>query len=453
MNYLIGLDIGTSSVKGVLMTEKGKITKTAHGAFDYKKTDNGNVEIDANKFINVCFGVIKELAQNANGVVKGICASSASGNLLVLNKNMKPATPIFNWQDSRVTTEAKEILGEMDLNAFYRQIGWPFSYTGFPLALLCYLKKHAPEKIENCGKVCMSTEYLYYRLTGKWGISTSAGTPFYLIDQNTCEYIPELLDKLGITKSQVPPIMDCGKSLGRVKKEALAKCGLSENTEVILGSFDHPSAARGVGVFDEGEILLSCGTSWVGFCPVKDREKATEAGVLIDPFLSAKGGCWGTMVSVSSVAERIKLYVDRYIDNTQKAYRILEELAEKSVSGAEGLIINLYDVPDDDKILSFKKESIARAIMEETVRLLKEKLDLIKKMGIETKTAVMVGGPSASRLYHRLIEDICGIRVRVLHGEHAGAVGAAMLAGIGTRLYKDEAEANAICNGRSKVIC
>ena len=93
MQYLIGLDIGTSSVKGVLMTEDGKIIKTAHGTFCYTRTDAGGVEIAADNFVNVCFGTIKELAEVAEGVIKGICASSASGNLVVLDKDMKPATP------------------------------------------------------------------------------------------------------------------------------------------------------------------------------------------------------------------------------------------------------------------------------------------------------------------------------------------------------------------------
>lgn len=448
MNYLIGLDIGTSSVKGVLMTEDGKITKTAHVTFDYAKFENGGVEIDADKFTDVCFSAIKELTQEADGKISGMCACSASGNLLVLDENMKPSTPIFNWQDARVTTEAKEILGEMDMDAFYRRIGWPFSYTGFPLSLLCYMKKHTPEKLINCGKVCMSTEYLYYRLTGKWGISTSAGTPFYLIDQEKGEYIPEILKSLGITRSHVPPIMSCGSSLGNITREASKKCGLGVETTVVIGSFDHTSAARGVGVLDEGEILLSCGTSWVGLCPVKDRDKAADVGVLIDPFLNHKGGCWATMVSVPSVAERIKLYVNRYIDGTENAYSILEMLAEKSPSGACGLGLNLYDEPDDEKILPFGKENIARAIMEGVVRLLDEKLDIIRSMGINTKSAVMVGGPSGCKLYHKIIEEICGISVRVLHGANAGAVGAAMLAGIGAGTYKDEAEAYVVCNER-----
>ncbi len=446
MKYLIGLDIGTSAVKGVLMTEDGTVSKTASEVFDYTWLENGGVEIDADRFVDACFSAIKELAQSADCEIAGICASSASGNLVVLDKDNKPSTPIFNWQDQRVTTEAKEILGEIDWEDLYQKIGWPFSGTGMPLALLCYVKKHFSEKIENCGKVCMSTEYLYYKLTGKWGISSSAGTPFYLIDQNTGKYIPELLDAIGITEDKLPPIMPCGSKLGGVTAEASKKCLLAEGTPVALGSFDHPSAARGTGVFNEGEMLLSCGTSWVGFFPIKDRDKAVSAGVLIDPFLSEKGGAWGTMVSVSSVSVRIEMYIKRYIDDSENRFNVLTELAQKSTMGANGLIICLNDEPDDEKINAFSKEDIARAIMEGAVILLKEKLDILKAIGISPKNAVMVGGPSKNPMYLKIIEEICGIKVRVIHGVNAGAVGAAMLAGIGAGIYKDEADANDICN-------
>ena len=215
---------------------------------------------------------------------------------------------------------------------------------------------------------------------------------------------------------------------------------------MTLGSFDHPSAARGAGVFNEGEMLLSCGTSWVGFFPINDRDKAVSAKVLIDPFLSEKGGAWGTMVSVASVSARIEMYIKRYIDHSEKRFDILTELAQKSALGANGLRIYLNDEPDDEKIKAFSKEDIARAIMEGAVILLKEKLDTLKKIGISPKSAVMVGGPSKNPVYLKIIEEICGIKVRIIHGVNAGAVGAAMLAGIGAGVYKNEADAVYICN-------
>ena len=447
MEYLIGLDIGTSSVKGVLLTTEGKVEAKAHEGFDYISYDNGGLVVETESFLNSCLKAVKTLSDSAKGAkICAICASSASGNLVVLDKDLKPSTDIINWQDKRVTTEAKEILGDLDDYAVYKKIGWPFGYKAFPLAQLCYIKKHNPKILDNAGMVAMSTEYLYYVLTGKWGISGSAGTPFFLIDQIKGKYIPEFLEKLEIDEKILPPIKKCGEVLGYVTEEISEKTGIPSGVPVILGSFDHPSAARGVGVLDEGEMLLSCGTSWVGFFPVKSREKIAEAKTLIDPFLSDSGGCWATMTSVASLSARIKLYVERYIDNSENAFKIFGELASKSISGAGGLNINPQDEPDDETIIKYPKEHIARAIMEGTVKLLKDNLDKLKEKGISADSAIMVGGPSENPMWIEIIEEICDIPVKVIHGEIAGAVGAAVLAGIGVGIYDDEYHAKEVFN-------
>lgn len=441
MDYLIGLDIGTSSIKGVLLTTEGYVVHSAKEVFFYQKLENGGVELDPNQYLTACYRVIKELAQMASdGEIKGVCASSASGNLLLLDKENKPLKNIISWQDKRVSDEAKEVLGEMDDDAFYRLIGWRFGYKAFPLAQLCYIKKHNSHLLQDCGKVAMSTEYLYYTLTGKWGISSSSGTTYFLIDQQKGEYIKPILNKLGVTEEQLPPIMPCGSVLGTVNESMEELCSLPKGTPVILGSFDHPSAARGVGVLKEGEMLLSCGTSWVAFFPIEDRDKGANAGVLIDPFLSPNG-CYGVMSSVTSLAERIKLYVNRYIDDSKDAFVQLSALAKQSKKSVNGLSINPQEEPDDSRILAFPKEDIARAIMEGTVRLLKERLDDLANKGIAAKTAIMVGGPSEDPYWITLIEEMCNLTVRVQHGSFAGAVGAGILAGIGTGIYKDEQDA------------
>jgi len=441
MSHLIGMDMGTSSVKAILMTEDGKVQKVARGAFEYTKLANGGVEISAESYAKVCIDVIKELSDYANGDVKAICASSASGNLLVLDKENKPLTGIINWQDKRVGNEAKEVFDYLNPDEFYNQIGWPFGYKAFPLAQMAYIKKNSPEVIKNAGKVCMSTEYLYFLLTGKWGISTSAGTPFFFIDQQKKEYIPHLLDTLGVSEDMFPPIMDAAKTLGGILPQMTDATGLKEGTPVVLGTFDHPSAARGVGVLKEGQVLLSCGTSWVGFFPIKDRQKVADAKMLIDPFLAPQGGCWAGMTSVASISERIWLYVSTFIDDGKDAFSKLSALAKKADKGAGGLKINPKDEPNEAEILKFSKENIARAIMEGTVNLLKERLDMLKEKGISATEGIMVGGPSEDSYWIELIEDMTGIKLSVIHGQYAGAVGAATMAGIGAGLYENEEKA------------
>lgn len=441
--FIIGLDIGTSSIKGILIASDGSERYTGRVPFTYSCSPDGDVEISADAYLNACFALLRELSGKLpeGAELIGVSTASASGNLLLLDKENVPVTPIHNWQDKRVSDEVTHVLGDFDTDAYFHSTGWAFDKKTFPLAMLCWYKHHYPEILSDCGKVCMSTEYLYYRLTGVWGIGTSAGTPFYLIDQVTGTYNTEVLNQLGVSVDKLPPVMKTGSVLGTVTEEASVRCGLPVGTPVILGTFDHPSAARGVGICREGQLLLSCGTSWVGFYPVQNREKAVAAKMLIDPFLSENGGPWGGMVSLSSLSGQIEYFTKRYVDNSDAWYRELVNQSAQSSSGAGGLTINLLETPDDEKIRKYEKCHIARAIMENTVNMLSARMAEILESGIVCDEAVMVGGPSESPLWAELIAEKTGMRVRVMHGAYAGAVGAVVLAGIALGLYPDQESA------------
>lgn len=420
MGYYIGLDIGTSSVKGVLQSADGKTAATVRSAFLYEK-EEGKTELNPALYLETCYGAIRTLAEQAKGEkILGLCASSASGNLLLLDQQGSPLTNIIGWQDQRGCSPE-----ELDAEEIYPVIGWGFDGKSFPLAQLCRIKKQQPALLENCGKVCMSTEYLYYKLTGAWGISPSAGTPFYLIDQAKGCYWQKPLALLGIPEEKLPPIFPCGHILGQVTQQGAKECGLEAGTPVALGSFDHPSAARGVGVLEEGQMLLSCGTSWVALYPVASREKILSAKMLSDPFLDP--GVYAGMTSVPSVSEKIQNCICTLLGQFPDPFRTLSALAEKGAPGK--LQIDPTDPPKTEEVAAYPKEDVARAIMEGTVRLLKNQMDDLAQQGISAKSAVMVGGPSEDPLWVALIEEICGISVKVVHGAYAGAVGAATIAG------------------------
>ncbi|MBR4767801.1 MAG: hypothetical protein IK088_02375, partial [Lachnospiraceae bacterium] len=423
MGYLIGLDIGTSSIKGVLMDQGGTVKKTARVPFTYLPLGPNRSELDPTAYTDVCFSAIRTLAEAADGEVLAVTASSASGNLILVGENGEPLTNILGWQNNRVTNEVKEVFGEIDREAYYRRIGWPLEMTDMPLAELCYLKVHDPERLAKAKTVAMSTEYLCFKMTGKWGISRSNGVTFYIIDRTTGEYVRPVIDKLGITLDQLPPVFQSGTVLGTVTREASPLTGLPEGTPVVLGSFDHPSAARGAGVLEEGQMLLSLGTSWVAFYPIRDGEKAFEVRGLYDPFLSPSG-CAGVMSSVASLAGRLESYTSKLIDDGPEGYKTLSALAKESVPGANGLTIDLFDEPDESLLKTRRKEDIARAVMEGAVSLLKKHLTSFKEKGIFAEEAVLVGGPSEDPFWLELIETITGIRVKPANGSYTGAVGA-----------------------------
>ncbi len=442
--FIIGLDIGTSSIKGIMIDSDSSERYTGRVPFTYTTSPEGKVEITAEAYLESCYKLLREFGSKLpeNAEIAAISAASASGNLLLLDGKGNPVTPISNWQDKRVTDEVARVFGDFDAENYYRSTGWAFDLRTFPLAILSWYKCHQPEVLANCSKVCMSTEYLYYKLTSKWGIGTSAGTPFYLIDQVTGKYNSEILEKLGIDEEKLPPVMKTGSILGEITEEASVECGLPTGIPVIIGTFDHPSAARGVGITKEGQMLLSCGTSWVGFYPVEKREKALSANMLVDPFLSENGGAWAGMVSLTSFSQQIEYFTKNYVDNSDIWYIKLVEYSKESETGAGGLLLDMMAEPDDAEIRKYEKKHIARAIMENVIDMLSKGMARITDAGIVCNEAVMVGGPSENPFWAELISEKLGISVRVKHGSYAGAVGAAVLASAAVGIYPDEKTAS-----------
>ncbi len=423
MKNLIGLDIGTSSVKGVLMNSQGNILATVTRKHNYY-TENEYKLLNADDFVEGCFNVIKELSLKSDDDIAAICASGASGNVMLKGKEN---SAIYGWQNHFPKDIVDKYVGHYDADGFRKIVGWPKQY-GFPLSALLYIKETQPEMLKNADMICMSMEYLNYKLTGKWGITSSMGTPFFLIDQEKKEYYQEFLDILGINEEQLPPIMPNCSVLGELTEDAAQKLGLSLETKVVLGTFDHPAAARGAGVFGETDALLSCGTSWVVFVPFKTRQEPLAKKMLVDPFMSPNG-MWCGMKSLASIAEKI--------DKAQKKY--FGEISYKEFDSmvpykdTEPVEIDL----DDPKELpeNVEKAAVARGIVVAAALKLKNMLDDLDIKATEIK---IVGGITNAKEWLEVISEVTGRKVTVVNGECAGAAGSANMAGVGVGIFKSE---------------
>lgn len=429
--YSVGLDIGTSSVKGVLIDiNTEQIIKKSRSEFLYETDESGRFEIIPENYLKSCIEVLKDLTlglQKDN--LKSICFSSASGNLLFLDDNFEPLSNIINWQDTRTNDETKIVLGEnFNYDSYFKSTGWYFDKKTFPLASLCRIKCSDAELISKSSYIGMSTEYLCLYLTGNWGISTSAGTPLYLIDQLSGSYNEDVLRIFDIDKSQLPPVMKVGDIIGCISEQISEITGIPSGVPVVCGTFDHPSAARGADITKPGELLISCGTSWVGFFPVASRDIAVRNRMLIDPFLSDSGGCWSGMVSIASISASIEKYVRKYVFDGDNLFDVFDKYASESKPGAKGLKLSLDDSEDDSYVLSFDKPAISRAIMECVVGKIKSCIDNLDLYGYPVNKLVMVGGPSESKVWPLVISDMLNIEVKSGFGSYTGAFGAARIA-------------------------
>jgi sugar (pentulose or hexulose) kinase len=254
----------------------------------------------------------------------------------------------------------------------------------------------------------------------------STATTFHLQQQTAGRYHEPLLRMLEIPRKKLSDLVPCGTLVGLLTAGAIRDTGLSSRTQLMTDCFDHAAAARSVGVLRPGQLMLSCGTSWVGFAPFMDRQVILAAGLLCDPFLSSDGGPWGGIFSVPAIGPTIDWYVENVIaPDEEDRMRIFNDSAVEASPGAGGLEIDLREPP---RKIEASRAQVSRAVMESAARLLNHKLQELRAYGFRFDSAVMVGGPSKSPIWPTIIADITGIAVEV--GDHsAGARGAALLAG------------------------
>lgn len=446
--YLIGLDLGTSSVKGVLLNAGGDIVsvQTRENIYDRSGGD-GFVEFSAEEFFSRVCETIRLLSRDLPGghSVQALSVASASGNTLLLDSTMQPMRPVISWLDERTRKSGEDILPGLDKQGIHPVVGWPW-VNAFPPAHLGWLKKNESHVYKNTAYITMSTAYLYWKFCERFCMDHSIATTFYLQDQVRRCWHPPFLNELEIRPDQLPELLPTGTTIGCLSQAAARKTRLSQTTRVVLGAFDHPCAARGTGTLEPGRFMLSCGTSWVGFFPVTDRYEAVRRALLVDPFLSPNGH-WGALFSIPRIGIIIDGLIDRIAtahNSTDDKYSTFNTLAAEAEPGSGGLEIALPNSSDgidgyfSEVIKSHTLPNIARAIMECIARMLKEKL---AEAGAPSSDIIMVGGPSNSRLWVDIISETLNATISVSSGRHAGAVGAGLLAGIGTGIYRNESDA------------
>lgn len=417
----IGLDLGTTAIKGVLTNPGGDILAEAIAETDLRTPQPGRVESDPDQhYQNVC-QVIRQLAESASGEVTALSMAVASGNTLLSDAQGKPLRPIISWMDGRSSGIADLVPSELG-----RITGWP-CVDSFPLAHLSWLRENEPELYGDADHYGMDSDWLLYRLSGLWRMDYSTATTFHLVDQVGRCYHKPLLERFDIPEARLSPLTHSGTPIGPLTAEAARDTGLSTQTMLVAGCFDHPAAARSAGVTAPGQLMLSCGTSWVGFLPHTDRDAILDAGLLCDPFLSADGGPWAGMFCLP----RIGLAIDWYITHAFAADKdAFNALAAQAEPGAGGLQIDLREPAE---LPSAEPANIARAVMEGAARLLQEKILELKPHGLIFDQAVMVGGASRSPVWPGVVADITGLQISVA-GRSAGARGAAILAASGLEL-------------------
>ncbi len=386
MAYFIGLDLGTGATKAVLWDGE-KIVKSSSMEINFLR-DGEKVTMESNSWLEKSLQQIRSLAACADGPVEAISMCAASGNTLVADEKGHPLCNIVSWLDGR-KIEASPVDDLHDI------VGWPW-VKGFPYTHIKELQKEFPDIFKGESRICMNNDFLQYHLCGNWALDHSSATPFYLQDQRTFSYYKPFLDDLSLKECQLSSLVPSCTVIGNLRKEILGG-NLTENTKVVAGSFDHPSAARACNITKEGEMLISCGTSWVGFAPVKAR--TVKTGYLSDPFMVHEGGSWGLIRSWSKVGLELEEWIVTHYGKEKDRY---QKFNDEALAGGN-----------------------AREKMLETCRTFRERAFPERKFS----RIVLCGGPSESPAWRKYIAEVWEAEIETSpFDKYTGAVGAAKMA-------------------------
>jgi len=456
---LIGFDLGTSTIKALLSDTEGTILAQASRPVKILHPKKKIYEQEAKPYFQDICSVIRELLTKVAPPRQVLALSfcGATGNTLLLDKDFSPLGNAINWMDTRTAGKEDDLWPQLDTEYIYRTVGWPFSGV-FPLANLGWYKQSKPDLWNKTRYFTMLNDYIYYRLCSRLAVDPSKATTFYLQNQETRQWEKGLLDFLEIDTGMLSEIIPSGTAVGTITSKAAEETGLKEGTILVSGSFDHPSAARSTGIFKEGDVLISAGTSWVAFAPIEQRETGLKGKMLIDPFLSP-AGCWGAMFSLPAITATINVYLQNCIkaDDEASLLERFNQLAAGAEPGADGFFLNLLHQSYEEtkeELRIVPEKNIARALMEGVVLLIKNRLEKLTQL-IQKPIGriVLTGGPTKSPVWPSILSDILARPVVMPEtGQHAGAMGAVIFAGTGAGIFKDDHDGYSRIRSKEKII-
>ena len=454
MNYLLGLDIGTSGVKALLISLEGKIISSKTVSYPLTTPQSGWAEQSPSDWWEATVKVIRETVSNNSidsSQIKGISLSGQMHSSVFLNEKMEVIRPAILWSDTRTSEQCQEIYTKVGgLNQLIHYVSNP-ALEGFTAPKILWLKENEPENYQKVKHILLPKDYIRYRLTGELftEVSDAAGTLLFEVIKK--RWSTNLLKKLEINPDLLPPVLNSFDIAGRITKPIAEKTGLKFKTPVVAGGADNACGAVGSGIIQEGRVMVSIGSSGVVLAQTDNPQPDQEGRIHL--FNHACPDSWymmGVMLSAGISYE----WLEKKLFNRSLDYTKLDQLAEEIEPGSEGLIFLPYlygeRTPHNDADargvyfgISGKHDQrhFTRAVLEGVTFALKDSLELIKDKGVKVKEIRAIGGGAKSRVWQQILADILGKEINLLNVEEGPAFGAALIAGVGVGVYSSFAEA------------
>jgi len=462
MKYLLGIDLGTSGTKTVLFNEDGVVISSATEEYPLHQPNNGWAEQDPADWWNACISSVKRVINDSkisSSDISGIGFSGQMHGLVMLDENGESVRKSIIWCDGRTADECAEIMKRVGDTRLVELTGNQ-ALTSFTAGNILWVRNNEPENYKRCRNILLPKDYIRYKLTGKFGMEASDASGMNMLDIHKRVWSEEVLKKLEIDADLLPPVYESYEIAGNITAEVAKLTGLAEGTPVVYGSGDNAAAAIGTGVVEKGKAFITIGTSGVIFAHADSV--AIDPSGRVNTFCAAVPESWAVFGCTLSAGMSLQWLRNNFFLPEMKTaeglgkdpYTIMTEQAGRIPIGANRLVFLPYLMGERSPILDpdaravffglsaiHTKYDMLRSVMEGVIFGQRQCLDILRKMGVEFSEIYATGGGGTSPLWRQIIADVFDLPVVTIQNREGPALGAAILAGVGTGLYSSIPEA------------
>lgn len=446
--YYIGLDLGTSALKLLLMSGQGEICKIISKEYPISFPKPGWSEQNPVDWWNAAVDGIRELVRDVvdKNQIKGISFGGQMHGLVVLDKDDHVIRPAILWNDGRTAEECKylnEVVGTEKLSQYTANI----AFAGFTAPKILWMQKHEPENFRKIHKIMLPKDYLAYRLSGVFCTDVSDASGMLLFDVEHKCWSEEMLNICGIKREQVADIYESYEAVGTITPEAAGELGLPQNVKIIAGAGDNAAAAIGTGTVGDGRCNVSLGTSGTIF--ISSKNFGVDENNALHSFAHADGH-FHLMGCMLSAACCNKWWMEDIIGTKEygKEQESVQNLGENHVFFLPYLMGERSPHNDPDARGAFigmsmdtKRSDMTLAVLEGVAFAMRDSLEVAKSLGIDIKRTTICGGGAKSLLWRKIMANVLNLEVDIIESEEGPGYGGAILAAVGCGEYDSVEEA------------
>ncbi len=446
----IGIDLGTSSVKLILMSEKGEIVRSAVREYPLSFPHPGWSEQNPEDWKEAVLDGIRELTSGVDSSgIRGIGTGGQMHGLVVLDENDEVIRPAILWNDGRTEEETEylnSVIGKNRLSGYTGNI----AFAGFTAPKLLWMRKHEKENFDRIRKIMLPKDYINYILTGVHATDYSDASGMLLLDVKNRRWSREMTDICGIREEQLPKLYESFAPIGFIKKDIAKSVGLTNSVTVVAGAGDNAAAAVGTGTVGEGRCNISLGTSGTIF--ISSSSYHVDGANALHSFCHADGR-WHLMACMLSAASCNKWFCEEILnsgDYAELQKNITDgKLGRNSVFFLPYLMGERSPLNDTSARSAFigmsmdtTRSDMVQAVLEGVAFALRDSFEIARSMGLDIKRSTVSGGGSKSRLWLRILSSVLDVELDIPASVEGPGMGGAMLGMVGCGEYSSVDEAS-----------